>query len=155
MSQTADGQYLFGFVANEIPFGRGDSRGSLNQDANLTWNNTTKSLALGTGATIAPDGGTASATAGAATLNHQTGVITSESLTTAAGSTYTLTLTNSKIAAGSVVMAQATLGGATAGTPHVTKITPGSGSVTIVVANIHASAALNGTILVAFQVVKP
>jgi hypothetical protein len=33
-------------------------------------------------------------------------------------------------------------------------VTPGAGQVVIVVQNIHASAALNGTIKIGFQVVK-
>ena len=41
---------------------------------------------------------TATATSGAATLNEPVGAITSESLTTAAGSDYALTLTNNLIA---------------------------------------------------------
>ena len=97
---------------------------------------------------------TASATAGAATLNKDAGVITSEALTTAAGATYTLTLTNSAIAAADQVFASVQYGSATAGMPCVTRVTPGSGSVVIIVQNIHASAALDGTIKIAFAVLK-
>lgn len=97
---------------------------------------------------------TATATTGAATLNKDAGVITSESLTTAAGATYTLTLTNSSIAAADQVFASVQLGTATTGMPAVTTVTPGSGSVVIIVQNIHSSAALNGTIKIAFVVLK-
>lgn len=97
---------------------------------------------------------TATATAGAATLNKDAGVITSEALTTAAGATYTLTITNSSIAAADQVFASVQLGSATAGMPCITKVTPGAGSVVIVVQNIHASAALDGTIKVAFATLK-
>jgi hypothetical protein len=97
---------------------------------------------------------TATASSGAATLNKDAGVITSESLSTAAGATYTLTLTDSSIAAADQVMASVALGTATTGTPAITTVKPAAGSVVIVVQNIHASAALNGTIKIAFVVFK-
>lgn len=97
---------------------------------------------------------TATATAGAATLNKSAGVITSESLTTAAGALYTLTITDSTIAAADQVMASVRLGSATTGTPTITTVTPAAGSVVIVVQNIHASAALNGTIKVSYVTFK-
>jgi len=97
---------------------------------------------------------TASATAGAATLNKMAGVITSESITTAAGATYTLTLTNSDIAATDQVFASVYNGSNAAGMPNVTTVTPGAGQVVIVVQNIAAAAAFNGTIKIAFSVFK-
>lgn len=97
---------------------------------------------------------TATATAGAATLDKDAGVITSEALTTAAGAVYTLTLTNSSIAAADQVFASVQYGTATAGSPCVTRVTPGAGSVVILVQNVHASAALDGTIKIAFMVLK-
>jgi len=109
-----------------------------------------------TGGSLVVDTGTktASATGGAATLNKDAGVITSEALTTAAGATYTLTLTNSSIAAADQVFASVQYGTATAGMPCITRVTPGSGSVVIIVQNIHASAALDGTIKIAYFVLK-
>lgn len=101
------------------------------------------------GAAIAAS--TASATAGAATLNTVYGTITSESISTAAGATYTLTLTNSTVNTSSNVQAAAYLKGSTTGGPlQVTSITPGSGSVVIKVLNA-GTAALNGTIAIPFQ----
>lgn len=111
-------------------------------------------IAFGAGATLDADSGTASATAGAATLAKMAGVITSESLTTAAGSDYVLTLTNSVIAAGDLVFASADNGTNTTEGLAVNRITPASGSVTIRIRNTHASAALNGTIKISFLVVK-
>lgn len=93
---------------------------------------------------------TATATAGAATLNKKSGKITTAALTTAAGATYTLTLTNSAIAAADIVLASVALGTATTGVPVITTIAPAAGSVVIVIQNIHASAALDGTIVVSF-----
>ena len=98
--------------------------------------------------------GTASATAGAATLAKDGGVITSESLTTAAGATYTLTITDTVIAAADLVFASVSLGTSTTGTPAITTVTPAAGSLVIVVQNIHASAAFNGTIKIAFMAIK-
>lgn len=97
---------------------------------------------------------TAAATAGAAALNKMAGVVTSEALTTAAGATYTLTLTNSSIVAADQVMASVQLGSATTGMPAITTVAPAAGSVVIIVQNIHASAALNGTIKISFVVFK-
>lgn len=94
--------------------------------------------------------GTASATAGAATLNSPTGIITSESLTTAGLAAYTLTLTNSYIGAASNVMVTVFNGSNTQGTIVVGKVTPAAGSVVILIQNVHASQALNGTIKVSF-----
>jgi hypothetical protein len=96
--------------------------------------------------------GTATATTGAATLNTQAGVVTSEALTTAAGSDYILTLTSSLVTAASQVFASAALGSSTQGIPGVIAVTPGSGSVTIRIRNFHATLAFNGAIKIAFQV---
>ena len=97
---------------------------------------------------------TATASAGAATLNKMSGVITSESLTTAAGADYTLTLTDSDIAAGDTVVASVGNGSNTGGVPNLASITPGAGSAVIVIQNIHATVALNGTLKIAFAIIK-
>lgn len=97
---------------------------------------------------------TAAATAGAATLNQPSGVITSEALTTAAAATYTLTLTNSKIVATDIVLVSLGNGTNAAGAPVITTVTPAAGSVVVVVKNVHASAALNGTLTFSYSVVK-
>lgn len=101
------------------------------------------------------DKGSATAAAGAATLNKSLAFVTSAALTTAAGATYTLTLTNNKVAADSFVTGAVKLGTATAGMPAITTITPAAGSVVVVVQNIHASDALNGTIELALEVRNP
>ena len=95
----------------------------------------------------------ASATSGAATLNNASaGIITSESITTAAGATYTLTLTSNLIKAGSLVLANVTLGSSTTGVGAVTHVTCSAGQVAIKVQNVHASAAFNGTIKIGFAI---
>lgn len=94
--------------------------------------------------------GTATAVAGAAILDASVGVITTESLTTAAAATYTLTLTNSVAIVGSAV--QATIGNgtnSTAGT--VISATASLGAVTFAVTNVSA-AALNGTLLISYSI---
>lgn len=99
--------------------------------------------------------GTASATAGAATLNTQSGTITSEALTTAAGSDYVLTLTNSLVAdsgAGSNPLVTVDNGTNTTEGLSVQRVTPGVGSVVIRIRNTHAADALNGTIKIRFAV---
>lgn len=100
------------------------------------------------------DTGTATATGGAATLNKSGGKVTSEALTTAAGASYTLTLTNSDIAAADLVLVSVAMGTATTGEPVVGIVTPGAGSCAIVITNRAAAAALNGTIVISFVVVK-
>lgn len=96
------------------------------------------------------NGGTATATAGAATLNNRFGKITTEALTTAAAATYTLTITNSQIAATDHVFVSVAYGTATAGAPVVQLVTPAAGSVVIILKNVHATAALDGTLKISF-----
>lgn len=88
--------------------------------------------------------GTATATAGAVTLNQVAGIVTSEALVAAV--TYTLTLTNSFVSASSVVMVIPIASSGIA--MPITSVTAGSGSVAVVV----TSAALTGTIKFMFQV---
>lgn len=96
------------------------------------------------------NGGTATSAAGAVTLNNRWGVITTESLATAAGATYTLTITNSQIAATDMVFASVAFGTANAGMPMIARTTPAAGSLVLVLQNIHASAALNGTLVISY-----
>ena len=95
--------------------------------------------------------GTATSTAGAATINAQTGVITTEALTTAASATYTMTLTNAAIATTSIVLVTVGKGTATNGKMTPTFVTPAQGSAVIILQNID-TAAVNGTIKIGFKV---
>jgi len=113
------------------------------------------SVTVRAGGTFDADNGTATASGGAATLSKMAGIVTSESLTTAAAATYTLTLTNTLVTAASNILVTVGLGTATTGVPVVHKVTPGSGSVAIVIKNNDPAAALNGTILVQYMIVKP
>ena len=96
--------------------------------------------------------GLATSTAAAATVNTQIGQVTTEALVTAAGSTYTFTLTNALIKAQSQVFVSVGKGTATAGEPVVQFVTPAAGSVVILIRNVAAAAALNGTITINFAV---
>lgn len=100
-------------------------------------------------------GGTATAASGAATLNRAAGVVTSEALTTAQNAIYTLTITNSEVEAGDIVMASVANGTNTQGTPMIGRVQPSAGSLVVQVINKHAtSQAFNGTVKVAFHVIK-
>lgn len=106
-------------------------------------------------AVITQKNNTATATAGAATLNSAgSGIITSEALTTIGGSDYTLTLTNNMIGAGDVVLASVQNGTNTAGALFLGPVQPAAGSVVITVRNGSGQGSLNGTIKIGFMVVK-
>lgn len=100
------------------------------------------------------DNGVATAVAGAATLNKQAGVVTTEALTTAAAAIYTLTLTDNRIKAADMVLVSVQNGTNSQGDPTVLRVTPAAGSVVITIKNTHATLALNGTLKIAFVVVK-
>lgn len=99
--------------------------------------------------------GTATATSGAATLANKAGTITSESLSTAAAAIYTLTITNTAVAATDLCFASTAYGTSTTGNPAIARVAPGAGSLVVIVQNIAAAAALNGTITVTFMCFKP
>ena len=97
------------------------------------------------------DYGTATSTAAAATINHSVGLITTESLSTAAAAEYSFTLTNACIGASSVVLVTVQNGTNTSAGITVCEVTPAAGSCVIKIKNTNASA-LNGTILIGFLV---
>jgi hypothetical protein len=120
-----------------------------------------KGLTAGAGLKVGAGGiaaerttGTATSTAAAATLNTDTGKITTEALTTAGLASYTFTLTNSLIAATSKIFVSVENGTNTQGTLGVGTIAPGAGSAVILIRNLHATQALNGTIKFNFYVVQ-
>lgn len=136
--------------ASYFEYDRGTQALRLVIDDLEVWNATASGMALG-----ADSHGTATAAAAAATLNKRAGKITSEALTTAQNAFYTLTLTNSEIAAGDIVFASVDDGTNTQGTPMIGRVAPGAGSCVIEVINKHATAeALNGTVVISFVVWK-
>jgi hypothetical protein len=110
--------------------------------------------------TLSIDDGTKTATAtgtgatGTATLSKLSGKVTTGALTTAAAATHVLTLTNTKIAAADQVYVSVCKGTATTGTPTVADVVAAAGSVVITIQNIHASVAVNGTLVISFLVIK-
>lgn len=92
----------------------------------------------------------ATAVSGAATLNKENGLITSEALTTAAGAEYTLTLANAGAKADDFIFVTLQNGTNTAGAPGVRTATPTAGQIVIIIHNFHATAALNGTIKIGY-----
>lgn len=101
------------------------------------------------GGTINADSGVVTLSTNAGTVSKMAGVITTESLTTAAGSGQDLTITNTLCATTSILLVTRTGGTSTTGTP-VTKAVPGSGSFVITLDNKHASAAFNGTFVLSY-----
>lgn len=143
------------FTGNEtIPADTGLTAG-LNPATELVTLPQLKSYVFGNVGDTAKGTATATGTTTAtATLNAGRGTVTSASLTTAAAGTYVLTLTNSSIAATSIVLASVGNGTATTGIANVATVTPGAGSVVITIQNIAAAAALNGTIAISYVVVN-
>lgn len=94
------------------------------------------------------------ASGGACTVNGGAGSITTDTLTTAAGSTYTLTVTNNVVTAGDIVWAQVGNGTNTAGQPNLASVLASAGAWSAVIQNIHGSTAFGGTLVVGFQVLK-
>lgn len=95
-------------------------------------------------------GNTATSTARAATQNTQGGVITTESISTAAGATYTFTLTNSLITATSAPQVAMYSGTNTGGGVTLTSATSAAGSVVWVFTNT-GTTAFNGTMLIVWH----
>lgn len=104
----------------------------------------------------------ATATTGAATINATVrspsacGTVTTESLTTAAGSDYTLTLTNNLVASTDIVFASVQNGTNTGGAPVLRTIAPGTGSVVFIVRNGQSvvDTSLAGTLKINFFIIK-
>jgi hypothetical protein len=94
------------------------------------------------------NGVTGTAVTNAVTVTGRFAKITTEALTTAAGATYTLTVTDTAIAATDLTMVSVGQGTSSAGMPTVARVEPAAGSLVIIIQNIHASAALNGTLLI-------
>lgn len=113
-----------------------------------TGKTTTNTFALDTGTK------TTTASAGAAVLNKSAGKITTEALTTAGLASYTLTLTNSQIAAADQVFASVAFGSATVGEPTIARVTPSANQVIIIVRNAAPITAFDGTLVVSFMCCK-
>lgn len=98
------------------------------------------SITTGAATLIAPaqpliNAGTSTSAAGAVTLNAKAGIITTESVTTISQAVYTLTITNSQITIGDLVLGTIQNGTNTTGIPVLSSVTPGAGTLTVKIAN--------------------
>lgn len=108
---------------------------------------------LGTGTTINLDSNTATTSSNAATITKYAVVVTTESLTTAAGSSQALTLTLAGVAAGDLAFVTGAGGGNTR--EHIAyKAITSTNTVTVTVSNIGPTNALNGTLIFNLWVLK-
>ena len=84
-------------------------------------------------------------------VNAQAGVITTSSLTTTAGNSYSISLTNTFISTNSVVLLSY-MGGTNTTRNIVMSISAGNGVSLLSISNISPATAFNGTILIGFAV---
>lgn len=135
--------------------------GALTQTGAATFNG---GITLGAGGGFTPSGtavilvgtsSTATASGGSATINAQRGVLTTEALTTAAGSATVVTLKNTSISTTSQILASVRSGSSnTTGYPTIGAITPFGGSATISVMNAYNLGSLNGSVVISFIVLS-
>ena len=107
---------------------------------------------LVSGASLFLDKGTGTEASNVVTINNQAGVITSSSLTVTGTGTYIITLTNSEIAASSVVLLQ-WLGGTNANANFTMSCAVTLHTATITIHNNAAATSISGTVLIGFVVV--
>lgn len=93
--------------------------------------------------------GTGTCVTNAVTINKRNGRISTESLTTAAGATQAITLTNDRIAAASNIVGSIALYAGT-GLPIIKSIVCSAGSAVITLHNAHGAAALNDVVRIDF-----
>lgn len=154
---NAAGQLLIGatatpFVSGNFPKNSGTAGLMVDSGiaaANIVLKNAVNTMAAGS--EIILDKGTGTEASNAVTINHQSGVITSSSLTTAGGGTYVITLTNSFVATSSVVLV-GWMGGTNTVANFTVSATAASGSSVITIHNNTAATSLNGTIIIGFTV---
>ena len=116
----------------------------------LILNNTNGQMSAGH--TLLLDKGTGTEAANAVTISNQAGVITTSDLSAvAAGGTYVITLTNTKITTSSVVLVSL-MGGSNTTLGVQLSATAASGSSVITIANTNVASNLNGTLLIGFTV---
>ena len=108
---------------------------------------------MAAGSNIITDKAPGTCSSNAVTISKQSGVVTTESLTTAGGASQAITITNTLITTASVVLCQLQ-GGSNNATKNLDLVAvPGNGSVVVTIYNLTASTALNGTLVFGFLVV--
>lgn len=95
---------------------------------------------------------TGTASSGAVTVTGQLAVITTEALTTAAGSDYTLTVTDARIDAGCAVFVTVGNGTNTTAPAYAHSVAVTEDTAVIKVRNAHATDALDGTLKITILV---
>lgn len=98
--------------------------------------------------------GTITESGNAATLNNKCGVITTASITAPSGSEYLVTLTNSTVAAGDIVLWSVGNGSSTTGLVTMGRATVTASTVAFSVRQATATN-FNGTLLITYFVLKP
>lgn len=83
---------------------------------------------------------TSTSAAGAVTLNAKAGIITTETITTTGQSIYTLTITNSAVTVGDLVLGTIQNGSNTTGLPTLISLAPGAGTLVAKIANAATTA---------------
>ena len=105
---------------------------------------------------MAVDVRTGTAASNAVTMTEGTAFqITTESLTTAAGAEYALTITNSRIASTSFVLYSVGKGTDTQATFACGQATMANGTAVLSITNTHASEAFNGTLVISGIILNP
>lgn len=119
---------------------------------NLMRTDTTNNM--GPNAGIIADKASVTTTGGIAVCNHQAGILTTPGLTTAAGSTYVISLScNQLFGITQCVMLTSWQGGTnTVGNISINATITGTGTATITIYNNSPSAALNGTVIIGYVV---
>ena len=100
------------------------------------------------------DNGTGTCVSDAVTINSVKGRITTETKTTAAGSTFTITVTNDQAEFTDMLVASIRTIGTLNGTPVISEAKATAGTLTFIVQNIHASAAFNNAFYIDYMLVK-
>lgn len=150
---VAESSVILPVVSGDIPKFSGTT-GTIQDSGilatNLVVKNAVNTMAAGSSIVMAKVNGTEASNA--VTASGVAGLLTTSSLTTAGGSSYAITWTNTFITATSVVLL--TIAGGTNTTENITlKCVPGAGSSTLTIYNNTASTALNGTILISYLVI--
>lgn len=154
---NAIGQFLIGatatpFVSGNFPVNSGTA--GLMVDSGLALTNVVSKIATnvfsGSGQiTLAKV--SAAESSNAVTASGNAGFITTSSLTVTAGTTYSITWTNTKITATSVIAL--TVQGGTNTNQNITfTCTPGTGTATLVINNNAPSTSISGTIIIGYSV---
>lgn len=110
-------------------------------------------LNFGAGSIVNVDSATATAVSNAVTMNKMAGVVTTESLTTAAGSGQAITIHNTTVAAGDLASIDL-VGGGTNTRNVIASYVTSANTLTVTLKNAEPTNALNGTILFSFVVFK-